>query len=210
MLKDMPQKKSIGRRMKTLLPKVTQMQEALKQLSPQQIAHNSGAALDRDILHLKMLFQPFTLDVATFVACDSTGKPASLFTQSLILTYLHTADGTPFADQWISFRELPNGSFYHQAFQGYAANRLSQQWRLNIDVFSAACFSAGGTPIDLGDAAFSFVVLPRVKLAAVYWLGDEDFPSQASILFDAVTPHYMITDGLAILGNQLVGKILAV
>jgi hypothetical protein len=61
----------------------------------------------------------------------------------------------------------------------------------------------------LGDAGFGFHVLPRVELAAVYWLGDEDFPSRASILFDANAPHYMVTDGLAILGSQLVGRILA-
>jgi hypothetical protein len=129
--------------------------------------------------------------------------------QSLILTYLHVADGTPLAGRWISFRELPNGGFYHQAFQGYAPNRLTKCWDFDIDGFMAACGALGGKRIDLGDASFVLPVLPRIEMAAVYWLGDEDFPSRASILFDAHAHHYMVTDGLAILGSQLVGKILA-
>jgi hypothetical protein len=41
----------------------------------------------------------------------------------------------------------------------------------------------------------------------VYWLGDEDFPSRTSILFEDTASHYMPTDGLAILGSHLVGAI---
>ena len=67
-----------------------------------------------------------------------------------------------------------------------------------------------GVPIiDNGDAGFAFTVLPRIDIAAIYWLGDEDFASKASILFDATAHHYMVIDGLAILGNRLVDSILA-
>ena len=60
----------------------------------------------------------------------------------------------------------------------------------------------------MGDAGYTFTVLPRVHLALVYWEGDEEFPSQARVLFEDSTSHYLPTDGLAILGSQLVGKIL--
>jgi hypothetical protein len=42
----------------------------------------------------------------------------------------------------------------------------------------------------------------------VYWPGDEDLPSQASILFEDSASHYMTTDGLAILGSHLVDAIV--
>ena len=60
----------------------------------------------------------------------------------------------------------------------------------------------------MGSAGYAFQVLPRVRLAAVYWLGDEDFPSQASILFEDTGPHYMSADGLAVLGSHLVTAII--
>ena len=192
-----------------LAPKVTESQRALKQMPPEEIAWRSGATLQRDRLHLQMLFQPYEIDIERFIVSRSGGQDVSSFYQSLILTYLGTADGAPAADRWISFRELPNGGFYHRAFQGYAADRLTRRWELNLEGFSVACRVLGGTQLELGDACFAFRVLPRINLAAVYWMGDEDFPSRASVLFDANAHHYMVTDGLAILGSHLVGRILA-
>jgi hypothetical protein len=192
-----------------LVPKVTQSQRALKQMPPEEVAWRSGATLQRDRLHLQMLFQPYEIDIERFIVSKPGGKDVSSFYQSLILTYLGTADGAPAADRWISFRELPNGGCYHRAFQGYAADRLTRRWELNLEGFSIAFRDHGGTQLELGDACFAFRVLPRISLAAVYWMGDEDFPSRASVLFDANAHHYMVTDGLAILGSHLVGRILA-
>jgi hypothetical protein len=209
MLRDDQSRLTVDRWVDRLAPKVTEMREALTQVPPQEIARRSGATLQGDRLYLSMLLQPYEIDVRSFVVRKADGGEVSSFYQSLLLTYLRTADGTPLAGRWISFRELPNGGFYHRAFQGYAPDRLTKRWGFDSDGFSGACLSLGGTRLDLGDAGFSLRVLPRIDLAAVYWLGDEDFPSRASILFDAHAIRYMVTDGLAILGSQLVGKILA-
>jgi len=226
MLRDGQSRLAVDQWMDKLAPKVAGLREALKHIPPPEIAWRSGATLQGDCLHLDMLFQPFEVNVTTFEVCRPDGPALPSFFQSLVLTYLETANGAPLAGRWISFRELPNGTFYHQAFQGYAPDRLTQRWGLNIDGFVAACQALGGTRLALGDAGFAWRVFPRVEMAAVYWLGDvreppqrrtacwagesndEDFSSRASILFDASAHHYMVTDGLAILGSQLVGKIL--
>jgi len=200
---------AVDRWMDKLAPKVAELREALKGLPPEEVAWRSGATLQGARLHLQMLFQPYAVDTTSYAVTRPGAGEVPSFFQSLVLTYLHTADGAPSADRWISFRELPNGRFYHRAFQGYAPDRLTKRWGLDVDGFSEACHALGGTRLDLGDAGFGLRVLPRVELAAVYWLGDEDFPSRAAILFDANAAHYMVTDGLAILGSQLVGKILA-
>jgi hypothetical protein len=192
-----------------LAPKVAGIRQALLEIPPEEIAWRSGATLQGDRMHLHMLSQPYEVETASFVVRRPSGKELSSFLQSLILTYLQTADGAPSADRWISFRELPNGGFYHRAFQGYAPDRLSKRWGLDVDGFVGACRALQATELELGDAGFAARVLPRVEIAAVYWLGDEDFPSRASILFDANAHHYMVTDGLAILGSQLVDRILA-
>jgi hypothetical protein len=215
MLRDNQGRLTTDRWMDELALKVAQMREALKKIPPQEIAWRSGATLQGERLYLEMLFQSYEVDAWTdtvragLVVRTGDGKEVPSFFQSLILAYLQTADGAPSAGRWISFRELPNGGFYHRAFQGYAPDRLSKRWGLDIDGFIAACRALGGVRLDLGDAGFALRVLPRIDIAAIYWLGDEDFPSQASILFDAHAHHYMVTDGLAILGSQLVGKILA-
>jgi hypothetical protein len=51
-------------------------------------------------------------------------------------------------------------------------------------------------------------VLPRLKLAVVMWSGDEEFPPQAHVLFQETAPHYLMTEGLAIVGSLLIGQIV--
>ncbi|MFN2167538.1 MAG: DUF3786 domain-containing protein, partial [Anaerolineae bacterium] len=108
----------------------------------------------------------------------------------------------------IGFRELPEGMFYVQAFEGYSGKRLVRELPEGIAAFRRAAESLGGEPLPLGGAGYTFTVLPRVRLGLAYWEGDEEFPSQARVLFEDSAAHYLPTDGLAILGSQLVGKIL--
>ncbi len=44
----------------------------------------------------------------------------------VLMHYLLTADGTPPADRWLAFRELPDGLFYAQAFAGHAEGLLAR------------------------------------------------------------------------------------
>jgi hypothetical protein len=192
-----------------LAAKVQQLRAGLEWLPAEEIAYRSATSLEGGELSVVMLFDEYRVDTSSYVVTADDGEEANSFLQSLVLTYLHAADGTPAAGRWISFRELPNGAFYNRAFQGYAADRLAKRWELNLEGFADACRAVGGRSIDHGDAGFAFPVLPRVDIAAVYWLGDEDFPSKASVLFDANAHHYMVVDGLAILGSRLVDRILA-
>ena len=48
-----------------------------------------------------------------------------------------------------------------------------------------------------------------IRLAGVLWPGDDEFPARASVLFDAADSEYMTTDGLALLGRGLAGRLIA-
>jgi hypothetical protein len=126
----------------------------------------------------------------------------------MFLYYLQTADGAPFVGKWIAFRDLPDGLFYHQAYQGYSGDRLAKAIDNRVDVFERAAKHLGGMKLDLGDVAFAFDALPRVRVAAVYYAGDEDFPATANVLFDEAASHYLPTDGLAGLGSALVDRLI--
>ena len=162
------------------------------------------------MLRMELLWQGYEIDPLGFlIRRADTGETPTEFTQALILTYLVTADGTPPSGGWIAYRDLPDGMFYAQAFRGYAENRLVRELGEDgLTRFRRAAARLGGTAIEIGDAGYAFRLLPRASLAAVYWLGDEDFPSRASVLFEDTAPHYLSTDGLAVLGSQMVNTLL--
>jgi hypothetical protein len=171
----------------------------------------TGCSLHEDKLHLRLLWNDYAVAPATgaVTSLAAHADPPSAFTQALILSYLVTADGTPPSGHWIAYRDLPDGMFYAQAFRGYAEARLVRE--LGDDALARLASRAAqldGAPIPIGDAGYAFRILPRVDLGAVFWLGDEDLPSRTSILFEDTAPHYMSTDGLAVLGSHLVDALL--
>lgn len=138
-----------------------------------------------------------------------TGQSCSVFDLSLFLFYLKKADGIDLAGRWISLRELPGGAFYNQAFQGYSGDRLARELGEKPAVFHIAAKATGGWRLSsMAEHAYGFQALPRLGLAALLRPGDDEFPSRASILFDAHSGHYMTTDGLAILGSGLVSRLI--
>jgi hypothetical protein len=193
-----------------LAPVVEEARAVLRSVKPGKLALRSGCQQDENgDFRLMFFWQEYVLSLNDLtVRRPATGEACSSFTQSLILTYLATADGTTPSSRWVGFRELPNGMFYVQAFQGYTGGRLVRELQGGIDGFRHGAESLGGEPLELGDAGYAFTVFPRVHLALVYWEGDDEFPSQARVLFEDSAAHYMSTDGLAILGSQLVGRLL--
>jgi len=193
-----------------LTPVVEEARETLRRLKPGKLVLYSGCEQDADgNFRLTFFWQEYVISNNDFIIRQAdTGEEPSSFTQSLILTYLATADGTTPSCRWVGFRDLPDGMFYVQAFQGYTGGRLVRELRGGVGSFRRAAEALGGEPLAIGDAGYAFTVLPRVRLAVVYWEGDEEFPSQARVLFEDTAANYMPTDGLAILGSQLVGRIL--
>jgi hypothetical protein len=125
----------------------------------------------------------------------------------VLLHYLLTADGARPADRWVAFRELPDGLFYAQAFAGHAEGLLAERYSADRDAFRRACGALGGMPLDLADASFRFEALPRLAVAVLLWSGDEEFPGQARILFDAMSGHYLPTEDLSGIGDWLAHRL---
>ena len=194
-----------------LAPVVERARDTLHSIDPAGLVRRAGCLRAvNGTLRLALFWEDYTVRPADWSICRAdTGDEPTEFTQALILTYLITADGTPPSGRWVGYRDLPDGMFYAQAFRGYAELRLARELGdKGLDRFRATAAALGGVPIEIGDAGYAFAVLPRVHLGAVYWLGDEDFPSRTSILFEDSAPHYMSTDGLAVLGSHLVNALL--
>jgi hypothetical protein len=191
-------------------PKVARLRQELARLDPRDLAGRSGALFDanQQTIQLDVWGKPHLLKHPELVARDPTGEEASLNRQALLLMYLQTADGTPLAHKWLSYRELPGGMFYANAFHGYAELRLAQGFNGDVEKFCEAAKRLKGARLTFGDASFEFVAMPRILVGAVYWMGDEDFPPNATILFDAAASHYLPTDAVGALGSQLVSRLL--
>lgn len=194
----------------SMVRRLKSLRSTLHDQLPEMIADRCGGTYVENYLYLTYWDQPVTIVWPNIDAytLPHEGK-CSTFDTAMLLYYLNNADGTPMADRWIGFRELPNGGFYHQAYQGYTGNLIANTLGDDVVAFENAARALEGWHLPaLAPHAFAFLPLPRIRLAAVLWPGDEEFPAKASVLFDAAASHYMTTDGLALLGSGLTQRLL--
>jgi len=195
-------------RREKMLAQIDSQRTDLHGRDPRDLAARAGAEYLESALRLKFYGESYRITFPELQVCfESTNHVCGLNRTSMFYYYLLTADGAPLAGKWIAFRDLPGGMFYHQAYQGYSGDRLAKAIDNHVGVFERAAKNLGGTKLDLGDAAFAFDALPRVRVAAVYYASDEDFPASANVLFDASASHYLPTDALAGVGSALVDRL---
>ena len=130
--------------------------------------------------------------------------PAPSWLRLILLHYLLTADGTSVADSWITYRLLPGAFLFDARFQGMGIRPLVQAFSKDIEGIRRAGEALGGLPMSrTGDAGFRFIVLPNIPMGVVLYLGDDEVPASATVLFDARASRYLPTEDLSILGGYL-------
>ena len=190
-------------------PAVEKAQQAFPHLDPRQAAMRAAVSYEEGTFQLPFFGTIYHVGwpQASVVRASDQGE-IDIAGRILLLHYLLTADGAPLGADWIAFRSLPGGLGYDSAFQGRASLRLERAFGTNLEAFKTAARALGGEGLSYGDDSYSFRVLPRVWLAVVLYLADEEFSATANVLFNKAASHYLPTEDLAVLGGILAGRLV--
>lgn len=181
----------------------------LEGLQPYVVAAKTGLDFDGKVFSFPFFNQSYYLAYpALELRVTGSAALAPLWLQVIVLHYLLQADGTPVADEWITYRQLPGAGIFAAKFQVRAVVPLSQVFGRDLESFKQAGGALGGMPMNrFGDAAFRFLALPHLPMACILYLGDEEVAASANILFDAAAPRYLPTEDLSVLGMSLSGYL---
>lgn len=104
----------------------------------------------------------------------------------LFVQYLIHAEELPFTGEWITERDLKGGGLFFQGPHALPIKALEEKFGYGVEDFSEACLKAGGKELkpSFGDGGFEFQLFPRVLIAVVLWVGDDEFPPRVNVLFD--------------------------
>ncbi|EGW40800.1 DUF3786 domain-containing protein [Desulfosporosinus sp. OT] len=137
------------------------------------------------------------------------GDGVEITDRILILQYLTEVCGVQPSGKWISFREVPWGNNHYAAFKLEAMEPLAKRFGSSPAEFELACQKLGGKKLAMGDRAFAIPVFPKLQLAFILWLADEEWPARANILFDATASMHLNTEGLEVLGINTAERIIS-
>jgi len=113
-----------------------------------------------------------------------TGPPPHEYFYLFIIYYLLQVKDVPLVNEWISEKDLPGGPTFFRGPHLVPTEIICRKFGNDIQAFSSWCEKLGGIQIEMADAAFRFEITPDIPVAVLYWIGDEDFPAEAKILYD--------------------------
>jgi len=126
----------------------------------------------------------------------------------LILHYLLSAKGAPATNQLIAFKELPGGGNYFRTFSKRAIEPLVEHFGEQPHLLIDTAGELGGHRVAYGDVAVTVNAFNRVPVTVILWQGDEEFPAQGDILFDAAISDYLSTYDITVLCESIIWKLV--
>jgi hypothetical protein len=186
--------------------------EELRARNLHQVSLASGTRV-QDINQKLCLIVPFierevhiTMPDGEFISHPDGEVPVQ--EKVLIIHYLNNAKGNRPKCDWVTFREVPAGEFYYSAFVKRAIDPLKRAFAENVDVLKRVAPLLKGEQVSEADIAFSFLPLPFVPLKVLLWKGDEEFPSEATILFDRTVSEFFSAEDIAWLSGMVVYRLI--
>jgi len=135
-------------------------------------------------------------------------EDVSLPDKILIAHYLLGAAGKQSAGKLITFRQIPDGHFYFDAFQRRARDPLVNFFGNNGNLFVKCSEMIGARRVENGDYGMEFTVFPHIIVQLVLWLGDEEFPPDATILFNESIQRLLSAEDIAVMSGGLVYRLI--
>ncbi|MEN6441977.1 MAG: DUF3786 domain-containing protein [Syntrophobacter sp.] len=171
------------------------------------LATHTGAA-ELMVTYLGARYRVSVTPIADILRQDSR-EEVPLPDKILIAHYLLGATGKKPTGRLITFRQIPDGQFYFEAFQKRARDPFVSFFGANGHLFRKCAESMGAKPVENGDYGMEFSVFPRINVQLVLWEGDDEFPPDATILFDESVQRHLPVEDIAVLSGTLVYRLIS-
>ena len=125
----------------------------------------------------------------------------------LMLHYLITAKGTPATGKLIGFRQLPGGLCEHASISREVLMPLLDRFGKDPERLVEAAAILRGSRAGYGNVAVSIQAFPKISVVIALWRGDDEFPPNASLLFDSSVTDYLSTEDISVLCERLVEQL---
>lgn len=98
--------------------------------------------------------------------------------------YLLNQSDIELSGEWISEKDLVGGPTFFRGPHLIPTERISNRFTDDLQLFSSRCEQLNGLRLDMADVSYRFDITPDIPVSVLYWIGDEDFPAEAKILYD--------------------------
>lgn len=136
-----------------------------------------------------------------------TPPPPHQYFDLLAIYYLLLGKTFSLKGTWVSEKDLPGGTTFFRGPHLVPTDLITGHFNNDLQKFKNCCELLGGTPLMMADAAYRFSITNDIAVAVLYWIGDEDFPAEAKLLYDESISEILSLDILFALAVGVCDRI---
>jgi hypothetical protein len=198
------------------LPKQENYEQALKialeiftKKDPDSVAEKARAIFQAKSIIVPHLNRRIMLDLdAQRFSIVETGEEVQMWLAILTIHYLNNATGVRPTGNLKHFREFKEGHFYEPAFNRRTRDALIDVFGNNPSPMLRAGEQLKGKMVQTGDAGVELAYFPCSPITCILWKGDEEFPPEASVLFDETADKFFSAEDMAVAGQMAVLELI--
>jgi len=155
-----------------------------------------------------------TVTVTPHGIFDEAGLGANHITFVIVCKYLLLCPAKKSDDSsLVTYKDFKDAAPYVGGFRNTASHPIAVHFEGAMETLEQQCRNLGGEPFAtdvLCQLAFRFQALPRVPVVLLFNDADEDFPAQATLLFQKNASAYLDMECLAMVGSTLAARLKGV
>lgn len=112
------------------------------------------------------------------------------------------------AGMWVPLREIRRAAPFERAFLQQTLEPFARRCDGRVEELRAAGERLGFRKLAQSDAGMEAQVFDCLPIRLLFWDGDEEFPAQANILFDANANDFLHEETVIMTGMELTARLL--
>lgn len=187
-----------------------QYMEQYKAMDPLECASRTGVPYDEETrcFTLRMLQKEYQISwpELNITRTDQTDTDYAVLENEvpakiLALRFLLHGVCSETTGKFLTYREVPSGEVYFRQFSGRCLARLAYGFGFKPDKLKNAFERLGAKPLKNGDVSYELEIIDRHYVQFILWVGDDEFPPNAQMLFSDNFPLSFLPEDLAVVGD---------
>lgn len=178
--------------------------DELDRLDPEDVCRRSSAAYapESATFRLTVFGQPVLLSKTERLVSAATSAGERLLEtlgphlRLSALWHLKGARDLPLSGRLVKPDDLAGGDIYRRGTHVLPLDKVAGRYGRDPAAFLERGMELGGERLDYADASLRLFPLPRVPVAMLLWVGDDEFQARAGLLFDSTCQLHLPVDVL--------------
>jgi heterodisulfide reductase subunit C len=178
--------------------------EQLRAMNREEICARCGAVKTDSGIEVSFFNETYSISLPDVTFHPST---LNLVSKLLILHYLASTGDDKTTGEYVGFRDLPGGMFYFKTYAKQGPERIARDFGDEPEKIFPIAEKLGGSKASFGDASIRLSVFPLIDVLIVLYEADNEFPTEAYVLFKNDIINYLSLKDISMLIGEVAGKL---